>query len=178
MANVCWMSIEWIPSGSLIWVISLHIGSYYSRKKLRNNSCDASEQAPFLKTRQLYYEYWLDFCSHYGNSAARRSIRLQEILNMSTYGNQRKWQFILRRFPHVHKWRCIFDIVRRTYAWITNLSNWNPLFFFYIIRMGCYLKMYCAIRGSQAWNSNDSRWEKKQYLWFHNFINYFSIFLN
>ena len=25
------------------------------------------------------------------------------------------------------------------------------------ILMGCYLKMYCAIRGSQAWNSNDSR---------------------
>ena len=26
------------------------------------------------------------------------------------------------------------------------------------ILMGCYLKMYCAIRGSQAWNSNDSRY--------------------
>ncbi|GIY11214.1 hypothetical protein CDAR_52891 [Caerostris darwini] len=27
----------------------------------------------------------------------------------------------------------------------------------FLILMGCYLKMYCAIRGSQAWNSNDSR---------------------
>ncbi|GFT27538.1 thyrotropin receptor [Nephila pilipes] len=27
----------------------------------------------------------------------------------------------------------------------------------FLILMGCYLKMYCAIKGSQAWNSNDSR---------------------
>jgi hypothetical protein len=27
-----------------------------------------------------------------------------------------------------------------------------------LLKMGCYLKMYCAIRGSQAWNSNDSRY--------------------
>lgn len=27
----------------------------------------------------------------------------------------------------------------------------------FLILMGCYLKMYCAIRGSSAWNSNDSR---------------------
>lgn len=27
----------------------------------------------------------------------------------------------------------------------------------FLILMGCYLKMYCAIRESQAWNSNDSR---------------------
>lgn len=30
--------------------------------------------------------------------------------------------------------------------------------------MGCYLKMYCAIRGSQAWNSNDSRIAKRMAL--------------
>lgn len=27
----------------------------------------------------------------------------------------------------------------------------------FLVLLGCYLKMYCAIRGSQAWNSNDSR---------------------
>ena len=32
------------------------------------------------------------------------------------------------------------------------------------ILMGCYLKMYCAIRGSQAWNSNDSRIAKRMAL--------------
>lgn len=31
----------------------------------------------------------------------------------------------------------------------------------FVILMGCYLKMYCAIRGSQAWNSNDSRIAKR-----------------
>ena len=30
--------------------------------------------------------------------------------------------------------------------------------------MGCYLKIYCAIRGSQAWNSNDSRIAKRMAL--------------
>lgn len=112
MANVCWMSIEWIPSGSLIWVISLHIGSYNSRKELCHHSRYASEQETVIATCQLHNEYWLDFCSHNGDFATGRSIRLQEIFNMFTYGNQRKWQFILRRFSHVHKWRCIFDFVR------------------------------------------------------------------
>lgn len=32
------------------------------------------------------------------------------------------------------------------------------------ILMGCYLKMYCAIRGSQAWNTNDSRIAKRMAL--------------
>lgn len=27
----------------------------------------------------------------------------------------------------------------------------------FLLLMGCYLRMYCAIRGSQAWNSNDTR---------------------
>ncbi|KPL94032.1 thyrotropin receptor-like protein [Sarcoptes scabiei] len=27
----------------------------------------------------------------------------------------------------------------------------------FILLMGCYLRMYCAIRGSQAWNSNDTK---------------------
>ncbi|XP_031634672.1 leucine-rich repeat-containing G-protein coupled receptor 5-like isoform X2 [Contarinia nasturtii] len=34
----------------------------------------------------------------------------------------------------------------------------------FVILMGCYLKMYCAIRGSQAWNSNDSRIAKRMAL--------------
>ncbi|XP_044255117.1 lutropin-choriogonadotropic hormone receptor isoform X3 [Tribolium madens] len=34
----------------------------------------------------------------------------------------------------------------------------------FLILMGCYLKMYCAIRGSQAWNSNDSRIAKRMAL--------------
>jgi len=34
----------------------------------------------------------------------------------------------------------------------------------FTILMGCYLKMYCAIRGSQAWNSNDSRIAKRMAL--------------
>ena len=32
------------------------------------------------------------------------------------------------------------------------------------ILMGCYLKMYCAIRGSHAWNSNDSKIAKRMAL--------------
>ena len=36
--------------------------------------------------------------------------------------------------------------------------------FAFIILMGCYLKIYCAIRGSQAWNSNDSRIAKRMAL--------------
>ena len=27
----------------------------------------------------------------------------------------------------------------------------------FLLLLGCYLRMYCAIRGSQAWNSNDTR---------------------
>ncbi|XP_037071315.1 follicle-stimulating hormone receptor-like [Pollicipes pollicipes] len=34
----------------------------------------------------------------------------------------------------------------------------------FTILMGCYWKMYCAIRGSQAWNSNDSRIAKRMAL--------------
>jgi len=42
--------------------------------------------------------------------------------------------------------------------------------------MGCYLKMYCAIRGSQAWNSNDSRIAKRMALLvFTDFICWFPI---
>ncbi|KAJ2945059.1 hypothetical protein O0L34_g9117 [Tuta absoluta] len=34
----------------------------------------------------------------------------------------------------------------------------------FLTLLGCYLKMYCAIRGSQAWNSNDSRIAKRMAL--------------
>ncbi|KAI1281958.1 Follicle-stimulating hormone receptor [Halotydeus destructor] len=34
----------------------------------------------------------------------------------------------------------------------------------FLVLMGCYLRMYCAIRGSQAWNSNDSRIAKRMAL--------------
>lgn len=34
----------------------------------------------------------------------------------------------------------------------------------FAVLLGCYLKMYCAIRGSQAWNSNDSRIAKRMAL--------------
>ena len=34
----------------------------------------------------------------------------------------------------------------------------------FLILMGCYLRMYCAIRGSQAWNSNDTRIAKRMAL--------------
>ena len=34
----------------------------------------------------------------------------------------------------------------------------------FMVLMGCYLKIYCAIRGSQAWNSNDSRIAKRMAL--------------
>ncbi|XP_058807054.1 lutropin-choriogonadotropic hormone receptor-like isoform X2 [Phymastichus coffea] len=40
-------------------------------------------------------------------------------------------------------------------AYVVLLMLVNGLAFF--VLMGCYLRMYCAIRGSQAWNSNDSR---------------------
>ncbi|CAG4960520.1 unnamed protein product [Colias eurytheme] len=36
--------------------------------------------------------------------------------------------------------------------------------FAFLVLLGCYLKMYCAIRGSQAWNSNDSRIAKRMAL--------------
>ena len=46
----------------------------------------------------------------------------------------------------------------------------------FFILMGCYLKMYCAIRGSQAWNSNDSRIAKRMSLLvFTDFICWFPI---
>lgn len=34
----------------------------------------------------------------------------------------------------------------------------------FLILMGCYLRMYCAIKGSQTWNSNDSRIAKRMAL--------------
>ncbi|KAG1680911.1 Leucine-rich repeat-containing G-protein coupled receptor 5 [Nymphon striatum] len=34
----------------------------------------------------------------------------------------------------------------------------------FTVLMGCYLKMYCSIRGSQAWNSNDCRIAKRMAL--------------
>lgn len=34
----------------------------------------------------------------------------------------------------------------------------------FIIIVGCYMKMYCSIRGSSAWNSNDSRVAKRMAL--------------
>ncbi|XP_025017049.1 leucine-rich repeat-containing G-protein coupled receptor 5-like isoform X2 [Tetranychus urticae] len=54
----------------------------------------------------------------------------------------------------------ITDIWSRTY--VISLIVVNGLAFF--ILMGCYLRMYCAIRGSQAWNSNDSRIAKRMAL--------------
>ena len=46
----------------------------------------------------------------------------------------------------------------------------------FFILMGCYLKMYCAIRGSQAWNSNDSKIAKRMALLvFTDFICWFPI---
>ncbi|XP_068979093.1 lutropin-choriogonadotropic hormone receptor isoform X5 [Bombus flavifrons] len=47
-------------------------------------------------------------------------------------------------------------------AYVTFLMLINGVAF--LILMGCYLKMYCAIRGSQAWNSNDSRIAKRMAL--------------
>uniref|UniRef100_T1IXW6 G-protein coupled receptors family 1 profile domain-containing protein n=1 Tax=Strigamia maritima TaxID=126957 RepID=T1IXW6_STRMM len=47
-------------------------------------------------------------------------------------------------------------------AYVVFLMSFNGLAF--LILMGCYLKMYCAIRGSQAWNSNDSRIAKRMAL--------------
>ncbi|BES91528.1 receptor [Nesidiocoris tenuis] len=47
-------------------------------------------------------------------------------------------------------------------AYVTFLMFINGVAF--LILMGCYLKMYCAIRGSQAWNSNDSRIAKRMAL--------------
>lgn len=47
-------------------------------------------------------------------------------------------------------------------AYVISLIAINGAAFF--ILMGCYLRMYCAIRGSQAWNSNDSRIAKRMAL--------------
>lgn len=55
----------------------------------------------------------------------------------------------------------------------TTTSTWSLVYVVFLmfingvaffILMGCYLKMYCAIRGSQAWNSNDSRIAKRMAL--------------
>lgn len=54
----------------------------------------------------------------------------------------------------------ITDFWSRTY--VISLIVVNGFAFF--ILMGCYLRMYCAIRGSQAWNSNDSRIAKRMAL--------------
>ncbi|GAB6021243.1 hypothetical protein CHUAL_003858 [Chamberlinius hualienensis] len=47
-------------------------------------------------------------------------------------------------------------------AYVVFLMAVNGIAF--LTLMGCYLKMYCAIRGSQAWNSNDSRIAKRMAL--------------
>ena len=47
-------------------------------------------------------------------------------------------------------------------GYVVLLMFFNGLAF--TILMGCYWKMYCAIRGSQAWNSNDSRIAKRMAL--------------
>lgn len=47
-------------------------------------------------------------------------------------------------------------------GYVIFLNFFNSVAF--LILMGCYLKMYCAIRGSQAWNSNDSRIAKRMAL--------------
>ena len=47
-------------------------------------------------------------------------------------------------------------------AYVVTLIVINGLAF--LILMGCYLRMYCAIKGSQTWNSNDSRIAKRMAL--------------
>ncbi|CAH0719357.1 unnamed protein product, partial [Brenthis ino] len=47
-------------------------------------------------------------------------------------------------------------------GYVVTLLAINGLAF--LVLLGCYLKMYCAIRGSQAWNSNDSRIAKRMAL--------------
>lgn len=47
-------------------------------------------------------------------------------------------------------------------SYVVSLITLNGVAFFTL--MGCYLKMYCAIRGSQAWNSNDTRIAKRMAL--------------
>ncbi|CAG9766983.1 unnamed protein product [Ceutorhynchus assimilis] len=54
----------------------------------------------------------------------------------------------------------IKDVPSLTYVVFLMLINGVA----FLILMGCYLKMYCAIRGSQAWNSNDSRIAKRMAL--------------
>lgn len=51
---------------------------------------------------------------------------------------------------------------RASLAYVVFLMFINGLAF--LILMGCYLKMYCAIKGSHAWNSNDSRIAKRMAL--------------
>ena len=57
-----------------------------------------------------------------------------------------------------------FEIEDSTWslAYVVFLILINGVAFF--VLMGCYLRMYCAIRGSQAWNSNDSRIAKRMAL--------------
>ena len=47
-------------------------------------------------------------------------------------------------------------------SYVVSLITLNGVAFFTL--MACYLKMYCAIRGSQAWNSNDTRIAKRMAL--------------
>ncbi|XP_026472716.1 lutropin-choriogonadotropic hormone receptor-like [Ctenocephalides felis] len=51
---------------------------------------------------------------------------------------------------------------RASLTYVVFLMFINGLAF--LILMGCYLKMYCAIKGSHAWNSNDSRIAKRMAL--------------
>lgn len=57
-----------------------------------------------------------------------------------------------------------FEVVKGpgSLSYVIFLMVINGVAFF--ILMGCYLKMYCAIRGSQAWNSNDCRIAKRMAL--------------
>ncbi|XP_006822611.1 lutropin-choriogonadotropic hormone receptor-like, partial [Saccoglossus kowalevskii] len=50
----------------------------------------------------------------------------------------------------------------RSLGFVMGIMTLNALAF--VIIVGCYLKMYCSILGSQAWNSNDSRVAKRMAL--------------
>lgn len=52
------------------------------------------------------------------------------------------------------------DVVSLVYVVVLMAING----FAFTVLMGCYLKMYCSIRGSQAWNSNDTRIAKRMAL--------------
>ncbi|XP_070545787.1 leucine-rich repeat-containing G-protein coupled receptor 5-like [Ptychodera flava] len=50
----------------------------------------------------------------------------------------------------------------KSLGYVMAIMTLNALAFCIIV--GCYMKMYCSIRGSQAWNSNDSRVAKRMAL--------------